>query len=43
MSILCSVYDKDHRSELQIKYRSESDLHSCEVTEAVTKKAKKKL
>ena len=30
--VLWSVYDKDHMSELQIKDRSERDLHSCEVT-----------
>ena len=37
------VYDKDHMSALRIKNRSESDLRSCEVTEAVTNKAQKKL
>ena len=31
-SIVWSLYDKDHMSELRIKNRSESDLRSCEVT-----------
>ena len=36
-----SVYDKDHMSELRIENRSERDLRSCEVTQAVTNKAQK--
>ena len=30
--IICSVYEKDHMSELRTKNRSERDLLSCEVT-----------
>ena len=37
--LICEVY----MIELRIKNRSESDLHSCEVTLAVTKKAQKKI
>ena len=38
-----SLYDKDHMGEPRIENRSESDLCSCEVTKAVTKKAQKNI
>ena len=43
MTLTCCVYDKDHMSALQIKNTSESDPRSYEVTQAVTKKAQKKI